>query len=114
MTTIRIEEWRWCWQVKMMGHADLEAHGKDILCASLSTYAYLLRDVIELLDKEGLLERHFIEFRPGDVTMSVCPKDEAHGIVKTVIQALCRGFKTLRKQYPEAIDFKKRKGVLYE
>lgn len=103
MTQISIRERNEFFDICMIGHAETGEYGKDIVCAALSAFAYVLREVFRVLQEEGKLPGPEMELRPGLVRMKVPIPKEAEHTVRTVIHAVIRNIQALQGQYPQAV-----------
>lgn len=110
MTQISIKEWGAGNFISMIGHADTQQFGKDIVCAGLSAYAYFLNHFISVMEEERKVWCPLKVFEPGNVRLLILPNTEGKDTLDTVIRAVKRGLKAMEAMYPKGIKFEEKEG----
>lgn len=90
-------------ELKLKGHADYDNEGKDIVCSSISTISYLIRNEL-LIHSDSILCDY--SFESGDAKINAHAKnDTGMTICKVLFNAAVRTLKSLAEQYPDNVSF---------
>jgi len=86
--------------IKISGHAGYDDHGKDIVCASVSSVVYTTVNGILNVDKNA------IKFTDKNDAMTIDIKSKDR-IIKILINSMIDILEDLERQYPENIKIVK-------
>lgn len=95
------------YELKVSGHANADAKGKDIVCASVSTLFYTLGET--LFESTDMLfdVPTFTDSEEDDTHIIKCkPKPKYEANVQLVFRTILIGLKCLAESYKEYIEFK--------
>ena len=82
-------------EIKIIGHADYDEYGKDIVCASVSSLATTTINDILVLDKEA------ISYKVKDGNISITNNDSE--LADKLLNVLINSLKELANDYPKNI-----------
>ena len=83
---------------RISGHADFSESGSDIVCASISSAAYMTANTVtEIIHADAVTEAD-----EGYMYLSVSKKDQA--ICQTILEGLKLHLVSLEEQYPENLN----------
>lgn len=105
MTLISIKAWGTGTMISMIGHADTDVFGKDIVCAGLSVYGCFLFHFAQALEEEGKAWCPLKVIEPGNLRLLILPNGEGKETLDTVIKAVKGGIRQLSTMYPKGIRF---------
>ena len=86
--------------IKINGHAEYADHGKDIVCASVSSVVYTTVNGILNVDKNAI---KFTD-KNDEMNISIISKDK---VIKILINSMIDILEDLERQYPENIKIVK-------
>ena len=86
--------------IKISGHSGYDDHGKDIVCASVSSVVYTTVNGILNVDKNA------IKFADNNDVMTIDIKSKDK-VIKILINSMIDILSDLEKQYPENIKIVK-------
>ncbi len=89
------------YEIEVSGHANFDEHGKDIVCASVSTAVILSANLIERLN-----EQQHISVKVEDGYFHITVKTLTDHI-KAILDNLIWTLQELEKQYPKYIKYQK-------
>ena len=88
------------------GHAGQAEIGKDIICASASTLAYTIAQVVSLMDRHGdLVESPILDLGGGDATIKCRAKDDyLFAELMQYFFVVKTGYVLLAHNYPQFVE----------
>lgn len=100
---------------KVLGHADYEVHGEDIVCAAVSILSHTA--LKSLVDVCGLHEDEIsyrVDEETGflDVKMNIKSEDLRVKTTQVVFKTFIVGIKSLVESYPKYVTLENRGGVM--
>ena len=84
-------------EMRVQGHADFAELGKDPVCAGASVLAFTAAQVIDLIDRNQLLEESTIRISEGNVRLECRPTEKSFCRVQTVFLFAQIGMQSLRQ-----------------
>lgn len=103
MTHIKTIDLREGFMIQLEGHADTAPYGKDPVCAALSAYVYLIRDVLLQVEPLGDLNFASVTIEKGYAQFYATGQGQVRNMLMTLYHAVVKGLRTLSKQYPKAV-----------
>ena len=91
------------YEFKAIGHAEHGEHGKDIVCAAISTLFYTLCNTLE--DSRHMLHKLDIDDTEGNAYVRCKPKKQYEGNVACTYRTILIGAEMVALQYPENVSF---------
>ena len=91
------------------GHADYGEHGKDIVCAGISTLTSLLLNAGLKANRKGFIRRFQYTAAAGNIHIS-WRYSKLYSLYDTV-ELVLDGLKEIAEQYPENVQITKISGV---
>lgn len=90
------------------GHAQSAEYGKDLVCASASTLAYTLAQVVtdKCRDKFSYINPPKIILKSGFAEVECVPEVESLHDMRTIFNTIETGFRMLQNSYPEYVSLK--------
>ena len=85
-------------EITLKGHANYDDYGKDIVCASVSSVAYMVSNTITEILKVNA------EIKVNDGMMRLIVNKEQRHITKDILLGLKLHLEGLEEQYPEFIE----------
>lgn len=91
----------------VMGHAGYAPHGRDIVCAGVSSLCMALVCHLEYLEAQG--ELISLDYRGGSgfFTCRMLCRPFA-SLPRSAIDLVCRGFILIEERYPDCLQFSSR------
>jgi uncharacterized protein YsxB (DUF464 family) len=91
--------------IKAEGHANSDEEGKDIVCASVSTLLYTLKDSLEhclmMLETDTLKA----SVKKGNAFVRCVPKEAYMGNIEMIYWVILNGCYALAESYPDYVTF---------
>ncbi len=87
-------------EMRVQGHADFAELGKDPVCAGASVLAFTAAQVVDLIDREQLLEEPVIRISGGNVRLECRPNGASFCRVQTIFLFTQIGMQLLEAAYP--------------
>ena len=92
------------YKVTIEGHAGYAEHGKDIVCAGVSTLAYTLSSYLQKMNNEQKLIYFYATMKDGQSEIECFPKQNFIDEVLLVYDVVINSLKQLAKSYPANIS----------
>lgn len=93
-------------EMRVQGHADFAELGKDPVCAGASVLAFTAAQVIDLIDRNQLLEEPVIRISGGNVRLVCRPNEKSFCRAQTVFLFAQIGMQLLEAAYPGHVSVK--------
>ena len=98
--------------VTIKGHAQSGEHGKDLICAAVSTLTYTLAENISgyASEIEGIQTHIKLDEGDAKIVCTKCPP-EFDKVIDLVFCTICTGFEKLAETYPENVKYTLVRGI---
>lgn len=104
MTNVNIEKEKEIIVVSVLGHADYDISGKDIVCAALSAITQSLLQALRYYEANGKCKLLTVKESAGAMFFSFRIKDKK--CIEPLLNMAVIGYKTLELSYPENVNAK--------
>ena len=104
MTNVNIERKKDIIVVSVLGHADYDNSGKDIVCAALSAITQSLLQTLRYYEANGKCKLLAVKENDGAMFFSFAIKDKK--CIEPLLNMAVIGYKTLELSYPENVNTK--------
>jgi uncharacterized protein YsxB (DUF464 family) len=88
------------YHIDIVGHAEANPGGIDLVCGAISTLTYTLMSSIE--NVENIEKKISADY--GDVHISISPEKQSQDEVDTIVRTIMIGFAMLAEKYPNNIE----------
>ena len=91
--------------ISILGHADYDESGKDIVCASATILAYTVGQIVKFMDdNKELTRKPVIKLEKGDIEISCrCKTDEGYAKALHTYYVAQVGYSLLAHNYPQYV-----------
>jgi len=102
MTTARFCRKSGGYEITITGHADFNP-GLDIVCSAASMLSFTLMQCLQDADDAGCLTECRIDYKSGDVYISVRPEPFYKKLLENTVNTIITGFELLAHHYPKNV-----------